>query len=291
MRAPLGAIVLVAASTACRKPPPDATPDFSDALVYVFSSFEAEEAELAFGLRALEQQVYAEMDILADDSLERSLSQAFLTEEDVAGLERPDRDLALALPVAVAGASDHPVDDQTRIAMLTDQTVVEPYSPDYFERTFLSGDDCWADRGCERMETSNDLIKDNLLMTIPYWFYKDYRWVDLALPDPGDTTSQAEDPRYGFVARSWTTEQFAGDSDKNWIRQSYTIEVWLPRDGRAEGAGSAGTGGGTLRLLALWTETDLGGISVSDDTIIGTARIGIDDNLDAQEEWLDANVQ
>ena len=49
-------------------------------------------------------------------------------------------------------------------------------------------------------------------------------------------------------------------------------------------------GGGTLRFLTLWGETAFDGINPSEDTIAGTTRAGINDNLMAQEEWLDENV-
>jgi hypothetical protein len=275
--------LLLAAATACKKAPPDANPEFSDALVYVFRSFEGEEADLAYAVRNLEEQIYLNMDLDASNSLDRALSPTHLTAEDVGDLERPQRNLADALPVAVAGRSAWPVEDHRLIAMLSDHTVVEPYSPDYFERTFLEGDDCWFDRECEVMKTHNDLIKDNVLLTIPYWFYKDYRWVDLGLPDPADVPDGEEavntgEPRWALVARSWTTETFSGDSGKNTIMQSFTIELWVPMDD-----------GGTLRLLSLWGETELGGLNVSDDTVAGTTRVGIDQNFDAQEEWLDEN--
>ena len=187
--------------------------------------------------------------------------------------------------------------------MNADQTPVEPYSPDYYLRTFLLGEDCFEANDCPRMETHNDLIKDNFLMTVPYWFYKDFRWVDLNLPDPedvpeGETAENTGEPRWAVVARSWTTETFAGESENAFIHQSFTVEVWIPRDGQgfvrdgteqnAEGGEwtSDSTGGGTLRTLALWSETEFVGLSVSDETVAGTTRNGIDDNLDAQQAFL-----
>lgn len=289
------AALLLVGGTACKKAAPDANPAFSDALTYVFRTFDGEEADLAYAVRSLEEQVYLNMDLSSSNNLDRALTPEHLTADDVGALEHPGRDLSAAIPVAVGTTSKHDVDDTTALAMLTDLTPVEPYSPDYFLREFLDGEDCWPTRKCDVMQTYNDLIKDNALMTIPYWFYKDYRWVDLNLPDPADVPEGEQavnsgDPRWAYVARSWTTETFPGDSEKNWIMQSFTIELWVPRDGGGyTGAGEDSTGGGTLRLLALWSETDLGGISVSDDVIAGTTRVGIDDNFEAQEEWLDAH--
>ena len=292
----LGAVgVLLAANTACKKPPPPADPEFSDALTFTFGAAPGPAADLAYALRSLEVQTYLDMDLTSSNSLDRSLTPEILTTEDVIGLERPQRNLADAIPVCVGSLSTHPIDQQQQLVMLTDQTPVEPYSPDYYVRTFLDGQDCWLDGGCEYLQTHNDLIKDNALLTIPYFFLKDYRWIDMNLPDPAtletdESPTESDDPRWAYVARSWTTEPAAGESGKNWIHQSFTIEIWVPRDGGGfvrDGSGTDSEGGGTLRLLSLWSETELGGISVSDDTIAGTTRVGIDNNFDAQEDWLD----
>ena len=150
-----------------------------------------------------------------------------------------------------------------------------------------------------------DSIKDNLLMTVPYWFYKDFRWVDMNLPDPesvaeGEPAVNEGEPRWAMAAKSWTTETFEGESGNARILQSFTIEVWIPRDGagfvRDESSVNANegtwtsdsTGGGTLRALALWSETEFDGLNVSDEAVAGTTRKGIDDNMQAQEAHLES---
>ncbi|MCO4746145.1 MAG: hypothetical protein KC912_15215 [Proteobacteria bacterium] len=300
-----GVLVLaVLASVGCSKAPPPANPSFDDALSYTFRTFNGDEVDIAYAMRQLETQIYLGMDVEADRERDRALSPSELSEDDVFDIDRPDRPLADAIPVSVATLSAHDPSPHAEIQMAVDQTPVEPYSPDYYDRTFLEGEDCFADRSCARMETRNDLIKDNALMTIPYWFYKDFRWVDLNLPDPedvpeGETAVNDGEPRWGIIAKSWTTETFAGENENAYIHQSFTIEVWVPRDGGGfvrdgseqnadEGEWTTdSTGGGTLRALALWTETEFDGLNVSDDVVAGTARKGIDDNFNAQEEHLD----
>lgn len=289
---------LLATHTACKKPAPPADPEFSDALTFTFRAFNGPATDLAYALRNLETQTYLDMDLTSSSNLDRSLTPEHLTVEDVIGLQRPDRNLADAIPVCVGTLSSHPIDEQREIVMLTDQTPVEPYSPNHYIRTFLTDKDCWYDKTCEYLETHNDLVKDNFLLTIPYEFLKDYRWIDMNLPGTGtleegeEPPTVSDDPRWAYVGRSWTTESASGESGKNWLHQSYTIEIWVPRDGRGflrDSGGTDSSGGGTLRLLSLWSETELGGINVSDDTIAGTTRVGIDDNFDAQEDWLDEN--
>ncbi|NCG19597.1 MAG: hypothetical protein GWP91_11370 [Rhodobacterales bacterium] len=285
-------LVLLAVSTGCRKEVPEADEGFSDALRFLFRSFNDDEETVAAAMRTLEEQVYVGMDVEAKNASDRALLPEFLEADDVVGLEHPGRDLKDALPVAVAGISPHNVDDARKIQLHSDHTVVEPYSPNYFVRTWYEGEDCWLNRECLEMKTTNDVTKDNLLMTVDYTFEKDFRWINMA--DEGA-------PRWAYVGRSWTTDSFEGQSGKVFIHQSFTIEFWVPRDGRGfirdgdtqnlDGGEwtSDSSGGGTLRLLSLWGETQLDGINASDETVIATTRNGIDKNFTAQDQWLDEN--
>jgi hypothetical protein len=277
-------VVAALSAGACRKDSPPANPKFNDAIHQSFVGFRGPEADLAFALRALQAQLEA-LPLGEPNVVDRSVTPEPLTVEDVAGLERPeDLDPADALPIAVAGLSAFGPDDAAVVQLLPDQRPVEPYSPDKFDRIFLEGGDCWLDRGCEWLLTLNDLVKKNLVMEVPYEFLKDFRWVDLNLPDPADVPEGEEavnegEPRWAIVAQSWQAESFTGDNGGTTLAQSFTVEVWLPRDD-----------GGTTRMNALWSDTELS-IDVSDDTVIATARGGIDRNFQAQEEWLEENAR
>lgn len=294
----LSLLLVVLPLAGCTKIP-QANPEFSDAVQYLFQAFEAPPQDVAFAIRELEGQIYQGMDVASKNVNDRALAPEVLTKADVKGIERPGRDLANALPVAVAALSPHGPDEHKRIHMLVDHTPVEPYSPEYYERTFLEGADCWLDKSCEFLRVENELTKENALMTVDYWFPKDYRWVDLNLPDPADVPDGEEavntgEPRWAFIARSWTTEVFPGRKDNAEIQQSYSIDIWVPRDGGGYTAGKGAefetdsTGGGSLRMLCLWAETEFG-LSVSDDMVSGTTRNGIDNNFRAADEWLDEN--
>lgn len=309
MRSPAW-LALAVLLCACGKAPPPANPQFSDAAAYTFRTFDGSDADLAFALRTLERQTYLGMDVEASDVKDRALTPDHLIPADVADITSPDGvDLGNALPVAVAGTSDFEVPDHARIPLLVDQRPVEPYSPDYYERTFYDDtQDCWLDQSCDELLTFNDLVKKNFLMSVPYDFYKDFRWVDMNLPDPADVPAGEQavdpvDPRWAFVARSWMIQSAWGDSGKTEIVQSYTIEVWIPRDGQgfvrtgtdqnADGGTwtSDSTGGGTLRMLGSWAQTEFTGINPSDDLVAATTRSGIDNNMAAQDAWLEAHPQ
>jgi hypothetical protein len=277
-------IVLAVALSACAKAPPPANPEFSDAVRATFVDFDGPEVDLAFAVRALLDNIDTQMDVHAESPHDRALTPERLTEEDVAALEHPDRDPALALPVAVAGLSAFPPDDQVQAQMLTDLTPIEHYSPNHFERTFLEGEDCWPTRDCDVLKTSNDVTKENALMTIDYVFFKDFRWVDLGLPDPADVPEGEEavdpgEPIWGFVGRSWQKERFDARNENTSFEQSYTVELWMPNDE-----------GGTTRLLSVWAETVFDDFSFSDDQVAGTTRQGIDENFQDTETWLEENI-
>jgi len=272
--------LILLSMVACKKPSPPADPEFNDALVYTFRAFEDEPAVLAFAVRELEAQLYSDLDVDSDDALDRSVSPDALTEEDIADIEHPSRDPEAALAVAVARSSNNNMNDHVRVQMLKDQTPVEPSSPDKYDRIFLEGDDCFPDQSCEYLRTENPLIKDNFLMTIDYTLWKDFRWVDLGLPDPSELEEGeeaiAESSRWAIIARSWTTEPAVGESGNVTIYQSFTIEAWIPNDD------------GVLRMMSLWSEADLG-FELDDDYIIGVTRDGIDEIFEAADEWIEEN--
>lgn len=287
----------------CKKPLTPANPEFSDALVFAFMSLEGPSADMAYALRQLEEQTYANVDVLAEKTNDRALSPDRLTEDDIGSIPHPDRPLEDAIPVAVIDVSTYAPTDHQHIQMLTDQTPLEPYSPEYYIRTFVEGDACWVDQDCEWLRTWNDLTKENLLMTLDYQFGKDFRWIDLNLPDPstleeGEEAVNTGEERWAFVSRSWNEEEFSGRKENSHVHQSYTLDVWLPRDGGGylhESGTTSGdwtadsTGGGTLRVTSLWAETSFDGVSFSDDAVAATMREGIQKNIIAAEDWLTEN--
>lgn len=303
----LPALTLLALAS-CAQAPPTANPEFSDALRFAFGSFYEPEEELAYALRNLEASLYTTLDVEADSPQDRAITPEHLVDADIEGLDHPDEgDLFLALPVAVAGASPWDLEQHVPIQLLVDQTPVEPLSPDYYERTFFEGQDCWGTRECDVMKVRNDLIKDNFLMTIPYYFLKDFRWVDMNLPSPDDLEEGVEPTsdasRYAYIARSWMPEVAVGEGGGTTIVQFYALDVWFPRDGQGwiressdQNAGegewtSDSSGGGTLRVLVLWSQTEFDGISFTDDQIAATTRGGIDDIFSTADDWIEAQQE
>lgn len=254
-----------------------ANPAFDDAAVLALLEFEAEDpVALAYAVRQIEADI-ATYDL--DASLaDRSFEPIELSDADVATFEDvPDRDPELCLPVAVTYASAHGVDEHVRVQMLADQRPIEPASDEKYDRMIVDGEDCWADRGCDFLRTENPLTKKNSLMEISYTLFKDFRWVDLNLPDPADVaegeTAESDSPRWAIVGRSWMAEEAQADEGTS-ILQSYSLEVWVPTDG------------GTNRMMSLWSESDS---ELGEDVVAGATRSGIQGIFEAGDDWIEEN--
>lgn len=281
----------------------EAEVEFNKPLTDSYREFDSPDEILAAPLRALERQLYLTMVLESKDPAERALEPDLLTRADVEGLEGiPDRDPADALAVATGYLSPFDLADHARIPLLKDQREVEPQSPDHYDREFLEGEDCWQGRDCAWLNTFQDLTKSySLLGSVEYEFFKDFRWVDMNADHP------ERGERWAYIARSWNPGSYSKDGDPDEkdglvLWQSYTLELWFPRNGggfvwsdedpkpsdRPEAADSSG--GGTLRLLTLWTETKLP-IEADKKTEAGTIRWGSNQNFEAHDRWLEENPE
>jgi hypothetical protein len=263
----LPALLLSACAT------PTADPEFSEAARYLFRHFEDGQAELAFATRALQDQLRDQLDLQASATDERTLTPEPIQPEDLQDVQTPEGDPTLGLATTVARLSPHPVAAFVDIQLLHDHTPVEPNSPNQYQRTFLEGTEaCFPDRSCEALRTDNDVVKENPLLSIPYGMRKDFRWVDVALPDPS-SDEPAGEPSWGLLSRSWVPVRSVGDSGVNVLNHQYAVEAYVPVDG------------GTLRTMSLWFHIE--GEVGDEDFQELTARNGIDAIFRAGDDWLD----
>lgn len=286
--------MLLLALLACR-PVDDASRTLDEALHAVHVGFgEAPDEELAPLVRNLERRMFEDLWLDDGDVVRRSASPSNLTPEEVALVEpRPlDADPANTLAVLTAYASPYDVATLAAVPVHPDQTEVEPASPDHYERRFTEGRACWRDVDCAWLRTDNELTKVyvlNLLPPLTYGLRKDYRWVDLLADQRG------EDPRWAIVARSWNPASVATEDGRNEIVQSYTVEVFLPRDGRGfvwedddpERPATQGdsTGGGAIRMMTVWSEakTWISSDPAAQEPVV---RNGTNDIFVHQDAWL-----
>lgn len=203
-----------------------------------------------------------------DASLEdRFYSITPITRPDVEGLVNHDLDPAAAPAVAVITTSAFDVADHAGLFGLADQRPLEPSSPDRYDRVITDGDpDCFAERGegCETLASSNDINRKNVLVNVDYVLTKVWRWVDL------------EDGRQAIAARAYTPDEGSSADPEKYIKQVYTIELWIPTDS------------GTTRWLVTWQEAELG---LDEDTVESLVASSMDDSYEAVEEYLSGEGQ
>ena len=235
--------------------PPEAPAELAELSNYLYREWDARDAAVpAAGLTNLAAfLVDVELDSGRID--DRAWLLDPLEEADVEGIERPNRNLADCLAVAVAGFSRWPVEDHARLQSEPDQTVTEPTSPRY-ERSFPETDDpaCFEERRCDQLVTFNDAERANIVLSTTFELFKDFRWLTYTDPDGEE--------RDAFYSRSWFEDSFEGDRGKNTLWQSYSVDVWLDR-----GDGTA------WRYQTLWSESEIEGAS-GEGVLTGAVKIG-----------------
>ncbi len=257
--------------TGC-KPPPDAPTGLDELNAYLFRSWEAQEqGALELGMFNL-QAVFASMDLDVAYA-DRSFGIENLSTDDLEGLTLPDgADPDDCYGIGLVAGSSFTPEQNSQAIILADQTPVEPFAPDVYDREFLEPTDpsCFPTRDCLVLRTDNDIVKKSSVMEIPYRMYKDYRWVELSedgLPGTGI---------WGILGRTWMDERGVGESGNNTIEQSYSIDVFLP---------SADNAWQATRYLGLWNETT--GTVDGTDAVRALALWGMSGMFDETEAWLE----
>jgi len=246
-------VLLLPGLAACSTP--EAPSDLSDLSRFIFREWEADNPVVLEQAMVNLEASLSEVD-LEGERIDRSWVLDSIEEEDVDGVLHPaDRDPAVCLSVTLSGLSPWPVEDHARLQVEADQALAEPTSPVY-TRNFTEPDDpaCFPSGDCLLVRTSNDVRRENLLMSIDFVLLKDFRWVEL---DGGE--------RRALVARSWMDQSWTGDSGATHLWQSFAIDVWLGQED-----------GSTWRYQALWSESEVVD-GVTEETIRATVRIAIDD--------------
>ncbi len=142
---------------------------------------------------------------------------------------------------------------------------MEPASPDHYMREFLDPTDpsCFPGRDCERMEVMNDIIKDYLIMTLPYDMPKTYRWVEIGETGSGE---------WAILAQAWIAQSWETDGGAIQLSQSYNLDLFYPR-------GDAGA-----RYMTLWFEMFIEGLT--DEVILDTTIMGMNEMFEYTEEHI-----
>jgi hypothetical protein len=245
---------------ACSSPPEEAPKEIGALSTWLFANFDGDQDELATGTAEL--QTFLAGTNPGDAELDdRSFTLPILKEADWGTISGPaGTDVNEQLPVAVVGLSSHDLQANIDLSGEKNHVCIESGSTKYYNRVFLSGDDCFADGSCDLLQTENEVRKETLIADVWYDLHKDYRRVVL------------EDGTEVMYARSWTEEVFPGDSGNNSWDQNFSLEAWIP-DGK-----------NTLRYFAIWSAVDIG--IVGDDTLVNIVTDGIDEGYEHADAFM-----
>ncbi|MCO4743821.1 MAG: hypothetical protein KC912_03465 [Proteobacteria bacterium] len=236
---------------ACAKPAEEAPDDLDALAAFMFANFDTEGDELASGSVNIEE--YLNTLELDGDVEDRTVGLTALTSENFGGITvNSDYDGTEQVPRAVSGISSHDLAANAGLALETNHICIESDTTKYAGRSFLSGDDCWPDN-CDRLETFNEIRKENTLAQVWFDVYKDFRMITL------------EDGRDVMVARSWMEDQFMADGGNNSWDELYGFEAWIPTEDGTE----------TQRFYAFWSSVTLS--AIGDDIYGNLVRAGIDE--------------
>jgi len=259
-------------------------PRFEHPATWLYAHFDtADDADLAFVLRAMETSIGSSVDFTSDELIDHSPALDPLTTDDLSGLERPDADPALCQAVTFVARSAHLVERHAIGAVQVDQSGGDPSTPDHHERTFTDGTElCWPGKECPALRAQDTMTRINPLFTITMSEHIDYRWVDLDLPAPssvllGEEASNESTPRWAIIMRSWLPEVASNESGTSSFEQAYNLGVWLSQ--------SADPLLPVTRYTASWTQTQLP-VPLDESTVRQLTRGAIADAYEAQEDWL-----
>jgi len=263
---------VVAFVTACSQEtfvppdPPEEIEEIHDINTYLFRNFATDEAGVLEPALATLVELLTEFDLEADYR-ERCFSPDRLTPEDVTDIEHPDRDMDSLLAVALVGSSAFTPAKNAEGVILEDQRPMEPASPELYERTFVDPADpsCFPGRGCDRLQTDNHILRDYLVLTLLYDMPKNFRWAEVGEPGSGE---------WAIFARSWVEQEYETDGGSIQLNQSYSMDLFLPRDG------------GATRYQVLWVEMFIEGCT--DEFILETAAMGINEQFVYTEDFIGA---
>ena len=256
-------LFLLASGVGCA-PTPEAPSGMSELTAFFFREHSSGAlADLGLGAANLEA-LLADVDYTAEASADRSFAIADLADSDVAVVPRPALPIADCIEVAVTARSVHAIDLHAALFVQPDQVPAQTATERY-DRTFTGDPACFLDRTCDRLVTSNDVRRANVLYTVDYVMPKEIAWLDLVGSDGAPLGRRA------MTARSWLDQSWVAENGQTELRQSYTIEVWLEQDD-----------GATLRFEGNWTDIRIPGVT-DEGAIRSTTRIGMDDGFDTND--------
>lgn len=171
-----------------------------------------------------------------------------------------EHDPAETVGVGVLYFSPYPALAHMEHIRMTDQTPVEPSSPNHYVREFTEGDpDCFVEGSCPTLRSMNDVLRESVLFTLSYDMDKMWRWVE--------TPSGID----ALCARSANVDVAEG-GDNIRLLQGYSMDLFLPLND------------GSLRYQVTWQQTEIPGLD--DEDMQGALASGVNDGFVRQDEFI-----
>ena len=227
------------------KAPPEAPSEFADIAAFLFERFDDEDTQdIALGVENLEAWLLANLDATEGDSLADGYTVSSL-DPAVIRTVRPDSEPAVDSEIAgssVAGELTFDVPTLAQaIAIEEQEEIFKAYVT--HERTFLTDESCFVTRGCETLDTLNNVHSSFAGGTLQVTSEgrAQFRWLDYGDDQAGKTA---------LLRRTWLLEPpkmggaFASALE---INEQIYVGVLLPWEG------------GTLRIATTWVSVNIVG--------------------------------
>jgi len=221
-------------------------------------AWDEDEVYLEVGLSNLELWLVDHMSELGEGYEVTNLSQ-----EAVSSLEGDDRDVTGLLGAAVGYDFEFPVEDVTLAMVYDDPSIMYPEIYDYYDRTFLQGEECFATRECSRAEFDvHSRQYMPLGIELEATFRTQYHWVEM-------------ESGLAVVQRVWTREPPIINKDWLTVDQEYFLSVTLSLpDGRSR------------RVASMWVIAELGDIDVPEAMALSITIDSMLETKDLMNEYL-----
>jgi hypothetical protein len=255
MRGPLPLLLL--ALCACR-PPPQAPEDLYDLAAYLYDhGWDEDQEALRLGL----EQLGGWLEDHPEAALE-GYEVGALSEQTLDAVDEQDRTTEGMVGLSLSRLSHHPIEDSTWALVSVAQDEIFPGTFADYERSYLSGPDCFVDRSCDRMEAMEEL-HSTFPLGLETWStaHNQYVWVEL-------------EGGWAMVHRTWQLEPPQTSSNLMSVEEQAYLNLFVPgRDG-------------AWRLQAQWTVYSDENNTPED--LAKTLVLGFfEDCHDLLEAWLD----
>ncbi|MCB9796325.1 MAG: hypothetical protein H6741_26825 [Alphaproteobacteria bacterium] len=260
MRPTLIALLLLAVG--CKKPV-EAPAEVEELSSFLFMEWDNEDpAVMEAGLVNL-LAIADGLDLSAEVEERAFTVQGGISREEVEAYVEHDFDPQDTDAVGIFYRSPYSVAEHMLHVALTDRTMVEPSSPNIYNREWIQGEpQALLAEDFEIINAMNDVERENFLFELRFDLDKYWRVV------------RTPDGEQAVFARSFNVDSCDNGGNIS-LLHAYSVDVFVP------------DGDGTVRFQAAWQRTEMPGLDDSD--IAGALVDGIEGAFVMMDDWLEVN--